>query len=1575
VVSCNGDDVLVCEYSIFEKLKAHDIQQFRTVVVDSRYPRGFLDSRLPSLPESNPTKPHSPCTMIPVELLANPFWERLVESAAKASFDCLLIENLGEAVHFFESINVTEVQCAELTALRAALVLGAHTFSSPTSSVLKRILTWGRRKARENVEPTANIMKLVQNNLLDMTRSFIFEGKQSLLEHIPLQGQGPIESEVRLCRMSPAERQDYEKCSIALRGALSSSIVRCQEGCDVRRQTLNSMAEALLRMRKQCNHSKLSALFRKQSMQTRVGLCLGTRRDKPNPSSSELENGQLVCRSLEDNPSQTDLELASQILVGSAKLRELLSILQNECNCKFEGLAAFISSSQPKAKKQSSFPKKVVILAVLPEVQILVSVLLHCVGIGHEFVKSPWSFSGQRYCDVKADVPGKHESKARVAWLECQEALARFNSPSTPGDSVARRNILIASSEVIGCDYGGIGIDMADFVISIDDDWSGRNELMIRSLVAGLCPRKQALEESCRFLSLVCEATCEEIFFSVGLNETSVSARHGEPHRPESWPWSIDARGRFIASKPTKFQSDSRRSAPLRNELKGIFAFPAENVFRWRNQSLSKILAVEKLPPCLDEGSSNLFLPCIDQDDPSSERRAEVDFVVELMLVEESARYAVEACGEMPPRQLSQYACTPAEDSPMDASITTFDKSSKQKRGDARSSRVAKTQDKLATQVVHGSAPEPEKSNRGNRRSHKDDARPVDTVACLLHYKPSKALLDHSHVNPCEIDPLAAETDISTSAEQLLLHVPIRFASAFHVSKISFDEDGKAGNEALVYLPPLAPGSLHRSTEAHHVFGLDIGPEMSEHDLDMGWLPHEPKRPAYGTERFKGDPSIVPRFDDAHASATNPFDTVMANGTTPTLGPEAPIIPHTDFMSMDLDEDFESVGAPMGITPLPNNAALLLSASLEVSNRSLDPDQLAMLWERPGAPSPCDVEELEDLRTSQDGISLASVVLVVASKRRNSSIPSATTVYRASTHLEASLNGDGSHASVSTAIYRPNSSVVQEMNGSFDPAVRTNKLKSGTLTASVSLAKASLDNASQHGSMAQPPVHYQAAAAAKARDLRKKGIFTFLSIEQKAIGRSMFESSRYRLAAVRFKNRTDDRLLRQSSAFGASLKREDTVHSFSAKVETTAMDGPAPSVQRSVSGDETESYARRQFNSRHISLQAPCLVDFGPFNGGFLQSSSGMSGSWPPMPKVGVSLPMGVKVQNTQRPQQQPRPWIKMEDRKLRLCVARFGLNWIVASRTLSDFDDSVGVDGSVHFPRTACECRKRWQELELNGHVESGKSGRPDSPGLSSASPEAASETFVLFSLNPQEGSIDGRHDAPEPSMTLLGAFDPESNFSMKNAEPNNAADPSATNASTPEKVLDRFGPVLSADSKRQIVPITIPGSTPGSQPAFVASHPSHLDAVHSSIAASWTSGRTEMWPLQFLDVAEKQRTARVSAVATASSSAISQSSSNAVSPVGSSASMPPEGSARAPPPALATRPAPSRHHSNAPSNTAGFGHHPQSLSQPYLTPHYAPPLRQASAYPPHLAPPSAARSTQHASPNGTSSTEDKSS
>eukprot|EP00429_Kryptoperidinium_foliaceum_P037744 CAMPEP_0176159480 /NCGR_PEP_ID=MMETSP0120_2-20121206/81583_1 /TAXON_ID=160619 /ORGANISM="Kryptoperidinium foliaceum, Strain CCMP 1326" /LENGTH=151 /DNA_ID=CAMNT_0017496899 /DNA_START=55 /DNA_END=507 /DNA_ORIENTATION=+ len=69
---------------------------------------------------------------------------------------------------------------------------------------------------------------------------------------------------------------------------------------------------------------------------------------------------------------------------------------------------------------------------------------------------------------------------------------------------------------------------------------------------------------------------------------------------------------------------------------------------------------------------------------------------------------------------------------------------------------------------------------------------------------------------------------------------------------------------------------------------------------------------------------------------------------------------------------------------------------------------------------------------------------------------------------------------------------------------------------------------------------------------------------------------------------------------------------------------------------------------------------------------------------------------------------------------------------------------------------------------------------------------------------------------------------------------------SSKPQRSLSHL---KSFKVKRQIVPLALPPVPPGSPPNQpVPSHPSHMQSVQSSVAAQWSNGRTELWPLQIL-------------------------------------------------------------------------------------------------------------------------------
>jgi len=117
--------------------------------------------------------------------------------------------------------------------------------------------------------------------------------------------------------------------------------------------------------------------------------------------------------------------------------------------------------------------------------------------------------------------------------------------------------------------------------------------------------------------------------------------------------------------------------------------------------------------------------------------------------------------------------------------------------------------------------------------------------------------------------------------------------------------------------------------------------------------------------------------------------------------------------------------------------------------------------------------------------------------------------------------------------------------------------------------------------------------------------------------------------------------------------------------------------------------------------------------------------------------------------------------------------------------------------------------------------------------------------------------------------------------------------NAENRRGILKRLQRIKKASLKKHHIKLTIPGYTGGSHtPALqiVSSHPSHSQSVQAAIAHSaGPSGivppRAEMWPLQFLDLTEKQQQ-HVKKMRQAASAATSTSNTNNSAALSSKAS-----------------------------------------------------------------------------------------
>jgi hypothetical protein len=1733
-VAFQSNEIVVCEYATLKRIAEADFSKFQTVVIDCRYPRGFLGSRWSSAaelePENQEDPPEKPAsrTNIPPELATGSWWESVVESAAKTSVKRLLIENPGPEMFLTCLLDKSEMQQVEISALRAAFVLGPGIFASSSSSVKKRILTWARRKTKDSIQSTQNKVKEVQKFLLNLVHPFCCKTtSENLLEEISHNLGRRFDSEVRACSLSPEERLEYERCCCALRGALSVHLNRAHESSQMKARTLSAVADALLHLRRQCVHFRMNSLLTSTALCTRLG-------SYPIPgkgrSSSLQVDSRILSRKLNDSSSQPDVDLASHILEGSAKFRELISLLQNECDYVFEEkqICKFLHSETSRRGKGSGDRKghkKVVVLAVLPEVQVVVSVLLNTVGVAHELLLRPSRFFNPPHSDITVGLPEKQANAATLAWIECQQALSRFNSfPSGKANemsgSAAVSNVVVTSPETVAGDHGGIGIDMADLVISLDEDWSGRHELIMRSMMAGLIRRNVRVKErGCQFLRLVNENTCEENFLSI---DSSV-----EPDQLSYWPWPIDSLGRFAVAEPSAFsRSGNRGKWPSRKTSEEIFAFPAANVFRFRDTNLSDVLCVEQgLPPLLNSGAPILFLPARAESSEDAEKFAELSLLSNLMEKEDCLHSCCKVAGLVVSSStlLHNNALTRQDLTVLAIRIylEQFVKSLVLKH-------LASTSELVASAVPADVLLASSADTSGVALEEKSDlidtwnksglsCKPGDFVSSLLFYSPAaSALTPLKSEVPTEQEkqrksskgakgaarsgPDTASRSEASSLVSKAEATPQRvnkYVGAYDLLNDTLLRDGHQGSEPLVYFPPLFPRLLHCSIQAKHDLEA-IRASRASSATDQANVSQE-STIVQGTVKRAADTQNDPIAK--RAKAANPSTSMLISArandaaaprtasasATPAVDVTAPAASATDLILitedeesstdaatvlLDLDEDFGLAG--IGAIPLPRDSAVASSNSfVEVSNPTLDPDQLFLQNDWLSDFMACDIEELQlARRTGPSGLFRDSVLLFVARKKQQerpfvplpgSSIP----LYQPPQGIPGVNPPWAATAAggIPPAIPMPGSGngVFHDMNGSGNSAKKAKK-KATTPVNSSSFSRLPVANQPPTAqAISQMPMNMQLV---KAKDMYRNRILSFLTSRQKAMGMTLFESPAYRVAAIRLRNRVNDRMPGHSWGSSSALKGGPGIPLVLAKEPPhfSTFAAPEPTLWTSIvkrlknkdscPGDDAVALAAAQRASLQQSLVAPSRVDFGPFQGGFLASLSGMTNISTPRSRLGVSLPMGVKVPQVLHEERQP-SWTEWEDKKLQECAFRFGMNWIIVARSLSGFDDIVisstpdranagsTAKGGPGHQRSARNCYDRWQELvRLNPSLanEAGVAERGlqenaliESSGIPSSSAnrfglpvaEEARDTTSGNSKTTQRqqlcfifpaGLVSGEDAKPStepikggpskdistaPTQTLKMDVDGEQqNSRAMDIDPASDEKPRSLSTLQPRT----FGSILAAKTKTQVMPMAIPGVVPGSQPSFVASHPSHAQSVQTSVAASWTNGRTEMWPLQFLDVAEKQRATSAAAAATAAASTVAASTSAAAAaarPSASSSSRPhsaasnsvgtsrtqkasgsrtstaasstsksprPQPQNRAPVPAAVVAPSP--HHRMAvspatgrtpprppvPMAAVGQPHHPHQYAVHTPVAHHPPPPPQAVAAQPK-APPNAGR------------------
>lgn len=128
--------------------------------------------------------------------------------------------------------------------------------------------------------------------------------------------------------------------------------------------------------------------------------------------------------------------------------------------------------------------------------------------------------------------------------VNSQLILSKFNDDAKGAADETR--IIIASPQTAAGDHGGLGIEYADTIISLDEDWSGRGELLLKAVISRCRARRaSSKDKGHRLIKLVAAKSCEEVFLSAD-NKGDARRRPGRVSM-DALTWPRKTFGLFLA--------------------------------------------------------------------------------------------------------------------------------------------------------------------------------------------------------------------------------------------------------------------------------------------------------------------------------------------------------------------------------------------------------------------------------------------------------------------------------------------------------------------------------------------------------------------------------------------------------------------------------------------------------------------------------------------------------------------------------------------------------------------------------------------------------------------------------------------------------------------------------------------------------------------------------------------------------------------------------------------------------------------------------------------------------------------
>jgi hypothetical protein len=1422
-------DIVVCELSSCVLSTRLDASKFASVVLDGYLTLGTTKKRSVNAVRDG----------VHAEFLSEPWWSSLLRKLSSKTQRRLLIANSYELQkcdnsHAFLS-HLTERERLGLVAGMAAFVLGPSLFQGPKNVPAHRVLSWAKHVVRKKRLSTGTIVEQVEGHLVGLLTTLMFVPEEHF-DNVQksFEEKSIYDTEVHLCKMSPLQQAAYDTCCRNLRGALSLG------------GSILNAARGFMQIRDVCFHARL--------------------RD--------------VCIPASANAAQPDVQLALELISESAKLKELAILLHRDFGYQFEGmplLESVIPELQPKSRRSSRPMKdgvpKIAIIASSPFMLRLTSVFLSSLGTNHENMACtkgvPFS-QGLQCADLISTHNDEDSSSLRdsMFWTNVQLSLLRYNNVDVdrrgcpyPRDMLTTpraASIILGSTIDVAQFETGLSVEASDAIIFLDEDWSGRECLLVKRILVR-CFLHRARHESeradFRVYRFVCGDCCEEKLLC-GFKDNLITEGLYEKK------WAANNAGLLELEESIEKKDESFAHF----DPDYVFAFPGLNLVSFKDVDLASFLGtMEPLPANLESGKELKLLPFEKgiASTNSSQKGTILSFAKELMAEEISLRTETVALHGAVVRH------TPVVP-PFVSTVTmlsAFARFYMERVVKARPTSLS-LPTKGVSSIYASSACMSSEAGASYRDAVSEQAETApsfqDVSALVLFYCADendnlRQKRKHSE-NASNVDG----TSQSRSRKVSRYNAFSRIYSTSVSEGASNVHDGSQGVESLVYFPPIFP--FQREVSMHATKALSelrmekksLGStdacvtatcDNSKRLLLGGESIVDAKRPRLemdpiATQTQISMPELVslPQKLPVNSSLTplhtptSSQDPLAANGVVavPPYAPE----PDWKKLLVDLDEDFGIVGA--GAAPLQSQSCIEASKeNVEISEYCTSIGGLAQ-YRSGSRPFPCDFEEAESANSDRSEAGMEAMILFVARKPPLNSRPHYSPS-QAFSHPQTAPWSVASaalpHATYMGVPGINGVSVDLKTNGSGP----TKKMKkAGTPNSFVNTTGLSVGAAAPFATTTQVPPGLSASVVpAKGKDFVRHKILAMYG-RQGYGGPGLLESSNFRFAALRVRDRICDRFsfsVDRIAGVTASQQHEHQNKAWPTRIHVSSRP------------QWTSLVACPGYLPDKIQLMRPQTSDFGPFNVGSLVDVDPATGI--PNPTLGTSLdlPSAAKIPDL-------KPWSLSEDKKLHILACRFTMNWRLIAESLRD--------SRKRLSRSEKECCQRWCLLAKSNPaicremLDSRIATSFFCPLPTVFHQGNESNQALRLQMHADDIGIAAESDADDDESVFI----PKS-LSCKNARPVACLFPDAGDEGPLEPSAHHverrrsFGAFRAASLKKQEAPISIPGIAAGQKPSLSTPHPSHQQSLQVAVAALSTGGRTEMWPLQILDLADKQKKA----------------------------------------------------------------------------------------------------------------------